>query len=233
MNGEPKRLQLGKGVVIEPDVVIGDDVTIGHYVVIKQGTVIGSGVRIGDHVVLGKLPSKNNKMAVKPQESLSPLTIADDVTIGSNVVIYRGTSLARDVLVADLASIRERVTIGESTIVGRAVTIEPKTSIGRRVTIQTASYITSDMVIEDEVFIGPCCSSSNDKYMGRGNYVHQGPIIKKRARIGNNATLLPGITIGQEAVVGAGAVVTKDVEDLQTVVGNPARPIAPRKEENS
>ena len=73
MNGEPKRLQLGKGVVIEPDVVIGDDVTIGHYVVIKRGTVIGNGVRIGDHVVLGKLPSKNNKMAVKPQDRLARL----------------------------------------------------------------------------------------------------------------------------------------------------------------
>ena len=154
------------------------------------------------------------------------------MTIGSNVVIYRGTSLARDVLVADLASIRERVTIGESTIVGRAVTIEPKTSIGRRVTIQTASYITSDMVIEDEVFIGPCCSSSNDKYMGRSNYVHQGPIIKKRARIGNNATLLP-----VSRLAGSGSRCrccrNQGCRDLQTVVGNPARPIAPRKEDNS
>src|SRR5690606_3008189 len=108
---------------------------------------------------------------------------------------------------------------------GRCVTVEPKTTIGKRVTIQTDSYITSDMIIEDEVFIGPCCSSSNDKYMGRGNYPHQGPIIRRRARIGNNATLLPGIVIGEDAVVGAGAVVTKHVEQGQIVVGNPAKPL--------
>lgn len=124
-----------------------------------------------------------------------------------------------------MASIRERVTVGESSIIGRNVIVEPKTTIGKRVTVQTSSYITSDMIIEDDVFIGPCCSTANDKYMGRGNYHHQGPIIKQRARIGNNATLLPGITIGEEAIVGAGAVITKDVPSGQTYVGNPGRPI--------
>ena len=232
---EPKsrigaNVRLGEGVVIEPGVVIGDDVTIGHYCVIKSGTVIGRGVSIGDLVVLGKRPSTNSKMALKPTQELDPLRIGNQVKIGSHVVIYRGVSIADDVLIGDLASIRERVTIGESSIVGRNVTVEPKTSIGRRVTIQTSSYITSDMIIEDEVFIGPCCSSSNDKYMGRGNYRHQGPIIRRRARIGNNATLLPGIVIGKESVVGAGSVVTKDVPDRETVVGNPAKPIVTKKE---
>ena len=65
----------------------------------------------------------------------------------------------------------------------------------------------------------------NDKYMGRGNYPHQGPIIKRQARIGNNATLLPGIVIGERAVIGAGTVVTKDVPSDQTIIGNPGKPI--------
>ena len=226
-------VRLGEGMVIEPGVVIGDDVTIGHYCVIKSGTVIGNGVSIGDLVVLGKRPSMNRKMALKPAQDLERLTIGNQVKIGSHVVIYRGVSIADDVLIGDLASIREHVTIGESSIVGRNVTVEPKTTIGSRVTIQTASYITSDMVIEDEVFIGPCCSTSNDKYMGRGNYKHQGPIIRRRARIGNNATLLPGIVIGEESVVGAGSVVTKDVPDRETVVGNPARPLVTKQERGS
>lgn len=221
---------MGKGVVIEPGVVIGDDVSIGHYAVIKRDTIIGKGVQIGDLVVLGKMPAANNKMAMKPAQELRPLIIGDGVKIGAHVVIYRGVMIEQDVLIGDLASIRERVAIGKSSIIGRSVTVEPKTVIGNRVTIQTASYITSDMIIEDEVFIGPCCSTSNDKYMGRGNYKHQGPIIKRRARIGNNAALLPGVIIGEEAVVGAGAVVTKDVANEQTVVGNPARSINKKQE---
>jgi len=218
-------VKIGEHVVIEEDVIIGDDVSIGHGVVIKSGTRIGNRVQIGDLSVLGRKPFTNKKMAKKPSAELSGLDISDDVKIGSSTVIYCGSTLNADVLVGDMASIREKVQIGESSIIGRNVIVEPHTRIGNRVTIQTTSYITSDMVIEDEVFIGPCCSTSNDKYMGVGNYEHQGPYIKRGARIGNNATLLPGITIGEHSVIGAGAVVTRDVPDQEIYVGNPAKPI--------
>lgn len=220
-----KNVVLGEHVVIEPHVTIGDDVTIGSFVVIKEGTVIGDGTTIGDLVVLGKTPTANKKMARKPGTALSALLIGKGVKIGSNVVLYRGSTLEDDVLVGDLASIRENVHIGEASIVGRNAIVEPKTIVGKRVTIQTGCYITSDMIIEDHVFLGPCISTSNDKYMGAGNYKHQGPVIKKGARIGNNATLLPGVTIGEEAIVGAGAVITKDVPAKAVYVGNPGRPI--------
>lgn len=222
---------IGSHVVIEDGVKIGNRVTIGHGVVIKSGTVIGDDVWIGDLTILGRRPQSNPKMAKKPVTELAPLFIGDHVKIGCSTVIYAGVRLGPYVLVGDLASIRERVIVGAYTIVGRNVTVEPNTTIGERVTIQTSSYITSDMVIEDEVFIGPCCSTSNDKYMGLGNYPHQGPVLKRRCRIGNNATLLPGIIIGEEAVVGAGAVVTKDVASGITIIGNPARPLEKRKDE--
>jgi acetyltransferase-like isoleucine patch superfamily enzyme len=229
MVGDPPRIgqhaAIGQYVVFEDDVVIGDYVTIGHFVVIKSGTRIGDHARIGDHSVLGTAPFSNQKMALKPADSLPPLVIGANARIGCHVVLYRGSELLEDVLVGDLASIREKVTVGESSIVGRGVIVEPKTVIGRRVTIQSGSYVTSDMIIEDHVFIGPCCSTSNDKYMGQGNYPHQGPILRRGARIGNHATLLPGITIGEESVVGAGAVVTKDVPAGAVYVGNPGRPI--------
>jgi acetyltransferase-like isoleucine patch superfamily enzyme len=216
---------VGEHVVIEKNATIGNHVVVGSHVVIKEGTCIGDHAEIGDLVVLGKSPSANKKMARKPIGLLGPLVIGAGVKIGSNTVIYRGVILENDVLVGDLASIRENVTIGEGSIVGRNAIVEPKTIIGRRVTIQTGCYITSDMVIEDDVFLGPCVSTSNDKYMGMGNYAHQGPIIRRGARIGNNATLLPGITIGEEAIVGAGAVITKDVPAKQTYVGNPGKAI--------
>lgn len=219
------RVSLGRHVVVEPGVEIGDDVSIGNFVVIKSGTRIQAGVRIGDLCVLGNIPFHNAKMALKPPAELPPLVVGAHAQIGSGVVVYRGTELGRGVLVGDMAGIRERVTVGEDSVIGRHVIVEPKTVIGRRVTIQTSSYITSDMRIEDHVFIGPCCSTSNDKYMGRGNYRHCGPVIKEGAKIGNNATLLPGIVIGEHAVVGAGAVITKNVPPGGTFVGNPGRPL--------
>ncbi|MBC5636355.1 N-acetyltransferase [Ornithinibacillus hominis] len=216
-------VKLGEHVIIEENVRIGDNVVIGNHVVIKSGTRIGDNVTVEDLSVLGKLPASNNKMARKPNLSAPLLEIHDQVTIGCNTVLYSGSVICQGVFIGDLASIRENVKIGEESIVGRNVMVETNTEIGKRVTVQTGTYITADMVIEDEVFIGPCCSTSNDKYMGRRNYPHKGPIIKKGARIGNNATLLPGIVIGIGGVVGAGAVVTKDVLDYKVVVGNPAR----------
>ncbi|WP_453990406.1 DapH/DapD/GlmU-related protein [Bacillus nitroreducens] len=216
-------VKIGENVVIEENVIIGDSVSIGHHVVIKKDTKIGNFVQIGELTVLGKPTSSNKKMARKPGAALDPLVIDDYVMIGCNSVLYRGGKLNPGVFVGDLASIREKVEIGEDSIIGRNAIVETNTKIGNRVTIQTGCYITADMVIEDEVFFGPCCSSSNDKYMGMGNFKHQGPIVKKGAKIGNNATLLPAITIGENAIVGAGSVITKDVPPNKTVVGNPGR----------
>lgn len=214
---------IGENVVIEENVVIGDNVTIGHNTIIKKETQIGNFVQIGELTVLGKPTSSNKKMARKPGKALDPLIIEDYVTIGCNSVIYRHVKLETGVFVGDLTSIREKVTVGEDSIVGRNAIVETNTLIGKRVTIQTGCYITADMVIEDEVFIGPCCSSSNDKYMGMGNFKHQGPVIKRGAKIGNNATLLPAITIGENAIVGAGSVITKDIPANKVVVGNPGK----------
>ena len=218
-------VSIGEHVVIEEDVIIGDDVTIGHHVVIKKDTYIGDRVTIQDSTLLGRKPSGNKQMARVPKMDLSPLIIFNDVNIGSHCVIYQGTTIMEGVLVGDLASIREQVKVGKDSIVGRSAIVEHHTRIGEKVTIQTSSYVTAHMVIEDDVFIGPCFSSSNDKHMGKGDKPLKGPVLKKGAKIGNNASLLPGIIIGEQAIVGAGAVVTKDVESGVTVVGNPAKVI--------
>ncbi|WP_026908032.1 N-acetyltransferase [Paucisalibacillus globulus] len=217
-----ENVEMGDYVKIEKNVTIGDNVVIGEFVVIKEGTEIGSNVIIGDLSIVGKKPVSNNNMSRKPNISSAALSIGDGVIIGCNTVLFTGTAIQKDAFIGDLASIREKVVIGEASIIGRNAIIEMNTMIGRYVTIQTGAYITADMIIEDNVFIGPCCSTSNDKYMGIGNYKHQGPIIRQGAKIGNNATLLPGITIGKQAIVGAGSVVTKSVPDKHTVVGNPA-----------
>src|SRR5690625_7806328 len=103
--------------------------------------------------------------------------------------------------------------------------VENNTHIGRFVTIQTSSYVTAYMSIEDHVFIGPCFSTSNDKYMGMKNEGLQGPVLKKDSKMGNNATFLPGIIIGKQATVGAGSVVTKHDVDGEIGDDNPAKKI--------
>ncbi|GIN19876.1 MAG TPA: N-acetyltransferase [Bacillus bacterium] len=218
-------VKIGEYVIIERNAVIGDNVTIGHHVVIKEDSRIGNNVTINDHSILGQTPVANKKMARKPPKYLSSLVIGDDVKIGSQCVIYRGTTIMDGVLIGDLAAIREKVTIGNNSIVGRNVMVENNTQIGQYATIQTSSYVTAYMVIEDYVFIGPCLSTSNDKYIGTRNGELKGPILRKGAKVGNNASILPGIIIGEKATVGAGAVVTKDVKPNEVVVGNPARPI--------
>jgi acetyltransferase-like isoleucine patch superfamily enzyme len=94
--------------------------------------------------------------------------------------------------------------------------------------VQANAYLTAYSTLEEDVFIAPCVVTTNDNYMGRSEKRHdlrQGPTIRRGARIGGGAVLLPGIEIGEEAFVGAGAVVLHDVPARAVVVGNPARKI--------
>lgn len=224
METEPKNLQLGTNVVIEEGVTFGEGVTIGHNTVILSGTVIGNNVKIGSNCVIGVKPGGNKRMR-RENETIDKLTIGSNTTIGNLVSIYNGSSISENCFIGDHASIRENVSIGQETVVGRAAIVELNTTIGSRCTIQTLAYITGDTILEDNVFIGPCVSMSNDKYMGLQEYQLKGPHIKRNVKVGNNATFLPNVTVGENAVVGAGSVVTKDVKDGETVVGVPAKSI--------
>jgi len=122
--------------------------------------------------------------------------------------------------------VRERVTIGDDVVLGRGSLVENDTMIGALTKIQADAYITAYSTLEDNVFIAPCVVTTNDNFMGRTERRHElmaGPTIRRGARIGGGAVLCPGVEIGEEAFVGAGAVVTKDVQPRMLVVGNPAR----------
>lgn len=221
-----KNVVLGSNVVVKDNVVIGEGTIIGNNVVIHEGTKIGKGVIIGDNTVLGKKPFKAKRSAITSKTDLEPLKVGDYVTIGANCVIYAGCVLKDFVFVGDLATIREEVLIGQETIIGKGVTVENKTSIGKKCKIETNAYITALSTIEDYCFVAPEVTFTNDNFLGRTKerFKHfKGPILKKGARIGANATILPGITIGEDALVAAGAVVTKDVPPRMIVIGIPAR----------
>ena len=226
----------GSNVVVEPDVEIGPDVRIGHNVVIRSGVRIAAGSIICDGAILGKMPMKAGMSATTAGTSaeLPELVIGEGVMIGAGCVVYRGASLANGVFVGDLATIRENVAIGELTIIGRGATVENKTTIGRKCKIETNAYITAFSTIEDYCFIAPCVAFTNDNYLGRTEERKKhfgGPTLRRGARIGGNATILPNIEIGEDALVAAGSVVTKDVPARTIVMGSPARVLRPVAEE--
>lgn len=223
---------LGENVVILENVQVGDNVYIGHNVVIHEGTKIGNNVYIDDGSILGRVPRSGASSYRKASQELPPLEVGDDCVVGANAILYRGTRIGNQVLIGDLASVRERNIVGNRSIVGRLVMVEPNTKIGEHVMIQTGTHITGDAVIEDDVYMGSEISTANDNNMARGTGEYKGPHIKKRARIGSNATLLPGIVIGEDSIVAAGSVVTRDVPPYKVVMGVPAKVVkdAPREE---
>jgi acetyltransferase-like isoleucine patch superfamily enzyme len=122
--------------------------------------------------------------------------------------------------------VRERVSIADDVVVGRGSLVENDTTIGRGTRIQADAYLTAYSTLEEDVFVAPCVVTTNDNFMGRTERrkaLMKGPTIRRGARIGGGAILCPGVEIGEEAFVGAGAVVTKDVPPRKLVVGNPAR----------
>lgn len=223
-----KNCIFGNNVVIMDSVVIGNNVSIGNNCVIYPQTIIENHVEIQDNAVLGKRPRASTMSKIKIQDDYDPLRIEEDCLVGTSVIIYCGTKIGKKCLIGDLASIRENCLIDDYTIIGSAVTINVNTRIGKYTKIQTGCHITGNMIIEDHVFFGPEATTMNDAYMGRTDgSVDQriGPTIKSGARIGSNATIMAKITIGRDAVVGAGSVVTKDVADGKVAVGVPAREI--------
>jgi UDP-2-acetamido-3-amino-2,3-dideoxy-glucuronate N-acetyltransferase len=221
-----KNCTIGQFVVIEKDVTIGDECIIGHNVVIRKGTVIGAGTRIDDNTVIGKEPLRSKRSIFKSDKKYEPAKLGTECLIGAQVTIYVGCEISSNVLIADGAAVREDVTVGESTILGRSCTVENFTTIGKKCKLETNSYITAYSVIEDYCFIAPGVVTTNDNYLGRTEerFKHfKGVTIRKGGRIGGGAVILPGLEIGEDAVVAAGAVVTKNVPAKMIYVGMPAK----------
>src|SRR5262249_46460128 len=188
-------------------------------------TVLGDGVKVLEGAVVGKQPTLSPRSTAK-REPLAPAVLGPGTIVSTGAVVFAGTELGARVIVGDQACVRERVTIGDDVIVGRGSLVENDTTIGAMTKIQAGAYITAYSTLEEHVFIAPCVVTTNDNFMGRTERRHEliaGPTIRRGARVGGGAILCPGVEIGEEAFVGAGAVVTKDVPARMPVVGNPAR----------
>ena len=200
---------------------------VAESAVVYPDTQLGVSVLVGDNAVVGKRPVLG-KRSTAPRDELGPLVVGDGTAILACAVVFAGTRLGRSVVVGDQACVRERCELGDEVVVGRGSLVENDVTIGARTRIQANAYVTAYSTVEDDVFIAPGVTTTNDNFMGRGEKrfeLLRGPTIRRGARIGGGAVLLPGIEVGEEAFVGAGAVVLRNVPRRAVVVGNPARQI--------
>ena len=198
---------------------------IADTAIVYPGTIVPDDCTILDYAVVGKQPTLSPRSTTK-REELPPLQLGAGTVVSTGAVVFAGTRVGERVIVGDQACVRERCDIGDDVVIGRGSLVENDSTVGARTTIQAMAYVTAYSTLEEDVFIAPCVQTSNDNFMGRTERRHElrrGPTIRRGARVGVGAVLCPGIEVGEEAFVGAGAVLVKDVPPRVVVVGNPAR----------
>jgi acetyltransferase-like isoleucine patch superfamily enzyme len=198
---------------------------IAETAIVYPGTVVGEGCKILDYAVVGKQPTLSPRSTAK-REELPPLELGAGTIVSTGAVVFAGSHLGERVIVGDQACVRERCEIGDDVVIGRGSLVENDSTVGARTKIQALAYVTAYSTLEEDVFLAPCVQTSNDNFMGRTERRHElrkGPTIRRGARVGVGAVLCPAVEIGEEAFVGAGAVVVNDVAPGVVVVGNPAR----------
>jgi acetyltransferase-like isoleucine patch superfamily enzyme len=192
---------------------------------VYEGTVLGEGVKVLENAVVGKQPTLSPRSTAK-RDPLPPTTIGAGTVVSTGAIVFAGSTIGERVILGDQSCVRERVEVGDDVVLGRGSLIENDTTVGARTKIQAEAYVTAYSTLEEDVFVAPCVVTTNDNYMGRTEKrlaLLKGPTIRRGARVGGGAILCPGVEVGAEAFVGAGAVVTKDVPPRAVVVGNPAR----------
>lgn len=189
---------------------------------------IGRDTMILENVILG-YPTSDELLRIMARRTRHEDLEYEGVTVGhhciirSEAVIYRDVEIGNYVRTGHKVLIREHCRIGSHVLVGTNVVIDNRTTIGNRVSIQSTVYLPTGTMIEDWVFIGPNAVFLNDRFPVRTHAPLKAPRIGRGATIGGNATLLPAVTVGEGALVAAGAIVTSDVPPWHLAIGSPAR----------
>jgi len=222
---------MGNNVEVGNNIIIGKNVSIGNNVVIEDGVAIGDNTIIENSVELGY----SNLTRKKKYYKESSTNIGKDCILRSGCIIYHSSSIGNRSWIGNYTIIRENTIIGNDTTIGAHVMCEGYTTIGNGVQIYSFCELGGNQIIEDNVFIGPGTITSNNRKPvigvptnfrwndGTQEVIDKGPTIKKGAKIGISATLLADTIIGEDSLVSAGAVVTKDVAPFSTVKGIPAK----------
>ena len=179
---------------------------------------IGEGARLLEPVTLG-FPSRDYLGAA----DFPGVTLGRNATLRPGTVIYCEVEIGDDFQTGHSVLIREQTRIGDRDAIGTSAICEGRSVIGSDVSIQSMAFIPTNTVIGNRVFLGPHVVLTNDRYPPTGVGGLTGPVIEDGAAIGANATVLPGVRIGADAMVAAGAIVTRDVPPGMLAIGSPAR----------
>lgn len=188
---------------------------------------VGENCKIQDDVILG----------LRYKEKCEKAIIGNNATIRKGSIIYADTVIGDSFITGHNILIREKTKIGNQVVVGTNTVIDGNVEIGSFVKLETNVYVPTHTKIGNHVFIGPGAVLTNDKYPQRmrDQYEPKGPVLEDSVTIGANATILPGIRVGEGSFIAAGSVVTQDVPEWSLAIGTPAeiRPLPEKlREEN-
>jgi acetyltransferase-like isoleucine patch superfamily enzyme len=191
---------------------------------VAPSAVLGANVELGDDADIGEFCQLGVATSAGGPGS-GALGVGPSARIRSHTVIYAGNTIGARFQTGHGVLVREANEIGDDVSIGSHTVVEHHVTIGDGARIHSNAFIPEYTTIEADVWIGPCVVLTNAMYpqSPRAKENLRGPILRRGARIGANATLLPGVVVGRDALVGAGAVVVRDVPDGAVVVGNPAR----------
>ncbi len=160
-----------------------------------------------------------------PRGEAEPLVLGPGAVVCARAIVLAGARIGAGAILGDQSFVRERARIGDSTVIGRGSAVDNDVLVGERVRVQTDVYLTAYSVVEDDVFVGPGAMTTNDSTMSRhgSDFSLEGALLRRACRIGGGAVLTPGVEVGEEAYVAAGAVVVRDVPPRAVVMGVPAR----------
>jgi acetyltransferase-like isoleucine patch superfamily enzyme len=216
--------EAGPYCVIADDATIGAGTRLGAHVIVHPGTVVGEGCEVQDGAVLGK-PPKLARHSSAARGGGEPLVIEAGAVVCCRAIVLAGAHVGAGAIIGDQAFVRERSRVGEGSVIGRGSAVDNDVVVGARVRVQTDVYLTAYSVVEDDVFVGPGALTTNDSTMARhdASYKLRGTILRRACRVGGAVVITPGVEVGEEAFVAAGAVVTRDVPARGVVIGVPAR----------
>jgi len=205
-------------------VQLPDSGAIGVNVVIHAGVVLGEECHLEDGAVLGKV-ARPNRGSQSPTPQALRTTIGAGATVGAYAVVNAGASIGDDVFLGDHMLVRELAVVGDGTSLGHASTVGRSAVLGRNVRAMGYTGISTDCVLEDDVFLGGYVILNAGLMMRDDgeSYVSNPVRLRRRCRIGSGVQLLPGVEVGEGAVVGAASLVTRDVPPGARVKGSPAQ----------